>query len=106
MLISFCPQPSEVVCLALLGRSLVLSEVLCVCDVKYRNDGRWRAMEAGAPPLMSTGASANHPGRLRHSVASAERSPCLLYARSLFYLAERAEAYPPQPHTCYLSWAG
>ena len=58
----------------------------------FRNGGRWGPMEAGAPPLMSTGASANHPGRLRHSVASAERSPCLLYPRSLFYLAERAEA--------------
>ena len=63
-----------------------------MCNVMFRNDGRWRAMEAGAPPLMLTGASANHPGRLGHSAASAERSPCLHHPRSLIHLAERAEA--------------
>ena len=76
ILISFCPQSSEVVCLALFGRSLVLSEVLCVCDVKCRNDGHRGAVEAGAPPLMSSGASANHPGRLGRGSGSACLSAC------------------------------
>ena len=40
ILIGFGPQSSEVVCLALFGRSLVLSEVLCLCNVMFRNDGR------------------------------------------------------------------
>ena len=68
---------------------LVLSDGLRVRNVMFRNDGRWRAIEAGAPSLMSAGASANHPGRLGHSTAS---SPCLHHPRSLFYLTERAEA--------------